>query len=305
MLFRAETINRNHGRSEMNYGSAFRIYSVLCPSFHGATLLSLLLGNHSNVLSLGDTVATKLDHHCGCGSLVSDCPFWQQVGLGWQQPEVFTPIPPRPELFASPPLNQAVTILCGLAASKLGLQLRFGSFSKAFAHQLSVCRRFAEFEVFIDGYKSVSRYCAAKAAGFPIEGVIHILRDPRAFAASSKQKSIPVRQSVAQWASAHATISRVTRMAGERVIQVRYEELCASPEEQLLRLQSWMQLEPEPLLHAFPPGRHWVGNRTLRTFDGEVALREGWRSALAARELAEVERICGREALKFGYDLTD
>jgi hypothetical protein len=162
-----------------------------------------------------------------------------------------------------------------------------------------------DFEVFIDGYKSVSRYSAAKAAGFPIQGVIHILRDPRAFAASSKQKSIPIRQSAAQWASAHTTISRVARMTRERVIQIRYEELCASPEEQLLRLQSWMQLNPEPLLHAFPADRHWVGNRTIRTFNGEVSLREGWRNALAPQELAEIQRICGRKAFKFGYDLAD
>lgn len=289
----------------MSYGSKVRIFCVLCPSFHGATLLSLLASNHSNVLSLGDTVATKPEHHCGCGLLVSKCPFWQQVGFGWQQPDVFTPIPPRPELFKSPALNQAAIILLSVGALKLGIRPRFRLFAKAFEHQLAVCRRFADFEVFLDGYKSVSRYCAAKAAGFPIHGVIHVLRDPRAFAASSKQKRIQISQSAAQWASAHNTISVVTGLTRERVIQIRYEQLCASPEEELLRLQNWMQLDPEPLLHPLPPGRHWVGNRTIRSFDGKVVLREGWRQALAPRELAEVERICGRKAAKFGYDLSD
>jgi hypothetical protein len=305
MPFLPATINQSLGGFEMSDDNTFRIYCVLCPSFHGATLLSLLIGNHSSVLSLGDTVATKPDHHCGCGSLVSDCSFWRQVGFGWRQPEVFTPIPPRPELFTSPPLNQAATILCSVGALKFGLKLRFGRFAEAYEHQLDVCRKFADFKVFIDGYKSVSRYCASKAAGFPVQGVIHVLRDPRAFAASSKQKRIPIHESAAQWSSAHTTISRVTGLTGERVIEVRYERLCASPEEELSRLQSWMKLDPEPLLHPISPGRHWVGNRTIRSFTGEVSFREGWRTALDPEERAQIQRICGPEAARFGYDLSD
>jgi hypothetical protein len=283
---------------------ALSIYCVLCPSFHGATLLSLVLGNHSRVLSLGDTVATEPTHHCGCGALVAECPFWQQVGAGSDEHGASLPIRPRPELFASPRLNQAATILSAIAAFKLGKTVRFGSFAKAVDHQLAVCRKFADFDVFIDGFKSISRYCALKAAGFPVRGVIHLLRDPRSFAVSSKRKHLPVEQAASEWSAMHAAISRVTRLMGERVIQIRYEELCASPEQQLLRLQSFMQLDPEPLLHPFPPGRHWVGNRTMRDFDGAIALRESWRDTLSASEQAEIARECKRQALAWGYDLS-
>ena len=241
-------------------------------------MLSLVLGNHSRVLSLGDTVATEPNHHCGCGALVSECPFWRRVNAGSDGDATLATMP-RPELFASPRLNQAATILSAIAAFRLGKTVRFGSFAKGVDHQLAVCREFQEFDIFIDGFKSVSRYCALKAARFPVRGVIHLLRDPRSFAASSKRKNVPVKQAASQWSSMHATISRVTRLMGERVIQIRYEELCASPEQHLLRLQSWMGLDPEPLLHPFPPGRHWVGNRTMRAFDGTIALRESWRES--------------------------
>lgn len=267
-------------------------------------MLSLVLGNHSRVLSLGDTVATEPTHHCGCGALVAECPFWQQVGAGSDEHAASSPIRPRPDLFASPKLNQAATILCAIIAFKLGKTIRFGSFAAAFDHQLAVCRKFADFDIFMDGFKSISRYCALKAAGFPVRGVIHLLRDPRSFAASSKRKHVPVEQAASEWSAMHAAISRVTRLMGERVIQVRYEELCASPERQLLRLQSWMQLDPELLLHPFSPGRHWVGNRSMREFDGTIALRESWRDTLSAAEKAEIERACQRQALAWGYDLS-
>ena len=139
----------------------------------------------------------------------------------------------RPRLFASPQLNQAATILAGITAAKLGITVPFGAFAADFRHLLTVCRKFAEFDIFIDGFKSVSRYCALKAAGFPVRGVIHMVRDPRSFAASSKRKQVSVTAAAAQWSNMHATIARATRLMGERVIEIRYEDLCASPEQQL------------------------------------------------------------------------
>jgi hypothetical protein len=161
-----------------------------------------------------------------------------------------------------------------------------------------------DFDIFIDGFKSVSRYCALKAAGFPVRGVIHLLRDPRSFAASSKRISVPVMQAALEWSGLHRTISRATRLMGERVLQMRYEEFCAGPEQHLLRLQSWMGVEWEQLLHPLPPGRHWVGNRTMRAFDGTITARESWREALSEAENAEIESLCGRHASSLGYDLS-
>jgi hypothetical protein len=210
---------------------------------------------------------------------------------------------PRPELFGSPQLDQAATILSAIAAFRLGHTIRFGSFARGVEHQLAVCRALAQFDIFIDGFKSVSRYCALKAAGFPVRGVIHLLRDPRSFAASSKRKNVPVKQAASQWSNLNAMISRATRLMGERVFQIRYEDICAAPEQNLLQLQTWMGLNPEKLLYPFPSGRHWVGNRTMRAFGGTIALRESWRETLSETERAEVAIACARQAGSWGYDL--
>jgi hypothetical protein len=273
------------------------IYCVLCPSFHGATLLSLVLGNHSRIFALGDTIPANPNHHCGCGALVSECEFWRQVG----------PVTPRPRLFASPALNQAAVTASSVAAFRLGRTIRYEPFVQGFEHQLAVCQSFAALagrDIFIDGFKSVMRYSALRAAGFPVRGVLHLMRDPRSFAASSKRKNVPAVEAAAQWASLHRMIDRVTRLMGERVFALRYEEFCAAPEEHLRRIEAWMGVEPQPLLHPFPPGRHWVGNRSMRDFDGTITLRESWRDTLDAAELVEIETACGREARRLGYDLS-
>jgi hypothetical protein len=260
-------------------------------------LLSLVLGNHSRIFALGDTISANPNHHCGCGALVSDCAFWHQVGA----------VMPRPEIFALPALNQAAVIASSVAAFRLGKTIRFEPFAQGVEHQLAVCQNFAPFagrDIFIDGFKSVSRYSALKAAGFPVRGVLHLIRDPRSFAASSKRKAVPVTEAAAQWASLHRMIARVTRLMGERVFALRYEDFCGSPEEHLRRIEVWMGVVPEPLLHPFPPGRHWVGNRSMRDFDGTIALRESWRETLGAAELAEIEKACGRQARRLGYDLS-
>jgi hypothetical protein len=110
---------------------ALSIYCVLCPSFHGATLVSLILGNRSRVLSLGDTVATKPSDHCGCGALVAECEFWQRVYRG---PGGKAAATPRPRLFSSTRLNQAATIAGSMAAFRLGRTMRFGSFASGVEH---------------------------------------------------------------------------------------------------------------------------------------------------------------------------
>jgi hypothetical protein len=210
---------------------------------------------------------------------------------------------PRPEFLALPALNQAAVIASSIAAFRLGKAIRFEPFAQGVERQLAVCRKFADWDIFIDGFKSVSRYSALKAAGFPVGGVFHLVRDPRSFAASSKRRKVPAATAASQWSSMHRAIHRVTRLMGERVFELRYEDLCITPEEHLRRIQSWMGLEFQPLLHPFPPGRHWVGNRTMRAFNGTIALHQSWRETLDAAELAEIEGKCGRQARSLGYNL--
>lgn len=49
-----------------------RRYFIVAQNFHGTTLLSKLLNDHPEVVSLGDTYpSNRIDHICGCGENVS------------------------------------------------------------------------------------------------------------------------------------------------------------------------------------------------------------------------------------------
>lgn len=282
-----------------------KIYMTLCPSYHGATLLSLVMGNHSRIFALGDTIPPRsfLSHRCGCGELIAECAFWQRVRSAVGDDDPVELVSSRPRIFSSPVLNAGLVVASGLLATKLRMAYRTGSFVRANEAFLRVCAEFKEFDVFIDGYKSLSRYLALKTAGFPITGVIHLVRDPRSFVASAKRNGLPIEKSAQQWTRFHKAIPLVAKWAGERLLQIRYEDFCADPNAELSRLQSWMDLPPEDLIRPLRKDIHWIGNSSMINFDGQIRKIDAPRTHLNREEGEIVRRITGRRAHEFGYVL--
>jgi hypothetical protein len=280
-----------------------KIWMILCPSYHGATLLSLVIGNHSRVLALGDTIPPDaLSHVCGCGELVANCEFWQRVGTvaGSGDPHVEL-VYSRPRISSRPALNTTVVIAAGLVAARLGVTSWRGKFAQANEQFLQMCSESYEFDIFIDGYKSLSRYLALKASGFSIAGVIHLVRDPLSFVASAKRNRQPVKKSARQWSQLHKAITSVTRWTGERVIQIRYEDFCADPDCELRRLQSWMGVREEVVQRPIEKGVHWIGNSSMRDFDGHIRCASDWLTTLTVDERRVVQKITSKRAREFGY----
>ena len=302
---RTETVDlstvRPASRAEAGMRPA-KIYMILCPSFHGATLLSLVLCNHSRLYSLGDTIPPRsfLSNRCGCGETFIACPFWQRVRAVVGDDDETDLIPTRPRITRWEPLNTALVIGLSLAAVRLGVAAPRGAFARANERFLQVCSEFAEFDVFIDGYKSLSRYVALKAARFPIAGVIHLIRDPLSFAASAKRSRLPIENAARQWAQLHRAIPVITRWAGERVFRIRYEDLCAQPDRELDNLQSWMGLSAEDLKRPIEKDVHWIGNVSMINFDGQIRMPNAGID-LTPEERRIVHRITSKRAREFGY----
>ena len=208
-----------------------RTVFVLCPSWHGATLLSLVLGNHSRAFSLGDTIPHSDRFRCRCGAEACECPFWTSVVRAVGEGGGDSLIPARPRLFASNAMNQAAVATISLAALKSGVRAPFRKFAAANASFLGVCRREKDFDLFVDGYKSIIRYLALKADGRQeIAGLIHLVRDPRAFAAAAKLKSVTVDEASRDWVAFHRRVDTIVRLTCERALILRYEDFCAKPE---------------------------------------------------------------------------
>jgi hypothetical protein len=304
-MTRADSISENVALSSTQSEPSTRpvkIYMVLCPSYHGATLLSLVLGNHSRVFSLGDTIPPRsfLSHRCGCGETFAACTFWQRVRTVVGDADFRELVPSRPRLSSLAPLNAAMVIGLGLAATRLGVSGRRGQFVLANERFLQVCTEFSEFDIFIDGYKSLSRYMAFKTARFQIAGVIHLIRDPKSFVASAKRNRFAVERSARQWSQLHGAISSITWRTGERVYRIRYEDLCAEPDRELKKLQSWMGLREEALMRPIDKSVHWIGNSSMINFDGQIHMPKS-ETVLTVEERRIVHRVTSKRAREFGY----
>ncbi len=66
-----------------NRSSKIRLVYILAASHSGSTLLSLLLGLHPEVCTVGELKATSMDdkerYLCSCGARIKECLFWNSI----------------------------------------------------------------------------------------------------------------------------------------------------------------------------------------------------------------------------------
>lgn len=288
------------------------IFFVLCPAFHGATLLSLLLNNHSRVLSLGDTNPTReYDQICSCGKAMTACDFWIHIAQAVNCPNEA----PYPTLMRTrPDLPDIASLGFSLGSRILGAGVwklagsRATGFQQEYSAFLKACQDWAAHDVFIDGEKSLMKFCIAASMGFPVGGVIHITRDPRAYVASClKYGAFESAEKAAQdWLSYHKRIDFFARyFAGKRVFHVRYEDIARWQSWDRGPLLSFLGVEEEGPLNTAPKDlrkHHLMGNKMLASFDGTVSLDELWKTSLSDVQKQEILSITHSVFSKFGYE---
>lgn len=267
-----------------------KTYFVLAPSFHGATLLAKLLNAHPEVTTLGDTYPSNaFDQTCGCREPVSRCPFWQAVKTdtraGKREEGTGSMLPRYPgEGDARMSSKIAHALIKPLRVPTPVLRASYGreyltSFGCEYAaFQESVNRHTkSPGRVFIDGVKSISRYEALLAGGTPIDGVIHLRRDPVDFVASSIRNTgrggwAGIVQHALRHRLYHARARQASRHA-KASITLSYEGLADDIDGELERLFRFMGVAPVTLAELrpyFDQEWHFMGNASLFGFDGVI-----------------------------------
>ena len=170
--------------------------------------------------------------------------------------------------------------------------------------------------------------------------IIYIVRDPRDVAVSNyhweqKQKSVseecPIEKFVPRWIEGiywdrlgnwgdHVTSWLSTRQASRGFVLLRYEDLIADPERELVKVANLLGIEPSPerLRRAADlssadrmrqlestQGQEWVQTRFTRQDKPFVrkASSGGWRSVLPAESVAQIEAAWGPIMKLLGYEL--
>lgn len=312
---------------------------TMATPFSGATLLGLLINNHSYLSSLGDAIPTRAyDQMCACGKKVSTCKFWAAIRLRLKTdrfadgtdllpsfPLVLRnrrannvmvrllrgleghPIPliaPHGQLESR---SRAVILHCAARALSLAGDRHDAYIATQLAFYHAVCELHGA-RYFVDGSKSpLKAVLLANYVGKNVRvKVIHLTRDPRGFYVSYRNN---VRRGDPttigrSWSSQHSTIAALPLISSNIDIhRVRYEDLCTDPGRIMNGVFDFLEVPREDVVGAprYCNKHHLMGNKMLFAFDGTIRADTAWCAMLTQQEQRAVLMGAGPAALKYGY----
>jgi hypothetical protein len=290
----------------------------------GSTLLALFMDAHPRIVSVGETsFKRKVQRQgranltCTCGASYLECPFWQQVfrtvtAAGfemnpWEWSNDFrykgnlthrllgryraNPISGRLQRIAT-------RLIPGQAARMERVRLVNVEFIRAVLH-------IAGADVFFDTSKRAMRlYQMLQTPELDVK-VVHLVRDVRGYVASAKKRGEALEDAARSWRSDREAFEDITRsLPPERLMLLRYEDVCRDPRSWLTRLYDFSGVEP-----IDPPGsvrsrdHHVLGNNMRRNESISIRLDESWRTRLTAEEQRRVLDIAGPLHARLGYEV--
>ena len=202
---------------------------VLAPSFHGTTLLALLLNTHPEAVALGDTNPPRSGTNCYCGRAVDDCPFWTELRGAvspWHFPWRQKMLPTVPTLTSNVVLDTRLTAAIAMASIHTHMNVwrlahrSFDEYALAWAAFREAAIKASGARVMVDGEKSTTKFLAFRSLRELTVRVIHVTRDPRAFAYSMVKHAreqgrpeITLDHAVGFWRRGHRNILRASRVS--------------------------------------------------------------------------------------------
>ena len=291
------------------------LYFVLCPRFHGATTLGLLLNNHSRVSSLGDMFpSSEFDQSCGCGLKVSQCPFWAMIGHkfpSFRRSNAGSLYPLWPQLIDRWSGNDALVRAVSLTSlhTTPGVWKLFGSGARRFAEFyvdfVAAVNEYNGSTVFVNGQKSLRSVLAIKSilGDNARINIIHLTRDPRgAFCSESETDgTIDVTTFAKRWRQYHRRVARYMRpLLDAKYLAIRYEDLCEQPEPTMGKVFDFIGVGYESVFRPAPV-HHLVGHRSKDRFDGTLRQSLKWKNSLSAAQQVRCLELTRPESTLLGY----
>lgn len=297
-----------------------KLVSLLANSYSGATLLTILLNGHTQIVSNGESMflddrdQTRWD--CTCGKEIEDCDFYRTAArhmrlpddAGWNR-QLFVSVPSfsrnallrgvlRSARYVSRPRDRFIDLIPAYRDIRdrfLEAQLRF--FANA--------RSYAGAPIYLDGTKSPRRAQLFAADGRSEMKALFLIRDGRGFCASylkNTNRHPSLTESAKRWL---AYIVRVDRFAkgfpSIPLLTVRYEDLCRSTEETIRAICHFLEIPYENLGVGTKKEAHVLGNRMRRTFSGAIVEDVSWKQKLDEESQHRLTSLMEPQLERFGY----
>lgn len=263
-------------------------------SHSGSTLLAFLLNAHPELVSIGeasrvgevlpDRWATRKDL-CSCGKPFFYCEFWNRTlaglaarGFGLQASDPFD----GPESEAQPD------------------QRKWQAFVEAVLDVSGA-------NVFVDASKAAAYVTRLQGhSGLDLK-VINLLRDGRGviFSWMKRLPDTPPEIVIGSWVQhENERAARLRSMDPDRILEVRYEDLCLTPVETLEKIFTFVGVDPAfdvTVGYKSAVNHHVIGNQMRLTGDEQITLDETWRREMDDRIIEKFFDLGGAINARNGY----
>lgn len=305
----------------------------ICAAGHsGSTLLDLLLGSHSNVVSLGEVTQLPknlaLNTTCTCGLPVQDCDFWARVlrllsqrlrlniekdpyalDLGFIDARVVVDHARQTRWYD---LHRKMVTGAAYAHWRYrvpGLSLFTRVYEQAMRNNLAlydVAREVSGSRVVVDSTKHYMKAVGIYRNSPEQTRIILLTRDGRGVFYSNLKRDFRRKQSLGSWLNhfSHALPLFAKQLPESAILQVRYEDLCRDPAMILQTVCQFMGLAYEASMLKFSDHVHHIANGNDMRFisSSEIRCDERWREELNQADANYFKRKAWKLNRQLGYN---
>ncbi|HET7695339.1 MAG TPA: sulfotransferase [Vicinamibacterales bacterium] len=295
---------------------------ILGAGHSGSTLLTLLLGSHPRICTIGEVKAPAIgapdEYPCSCGERIAACRFWRELsrevaarGARLDIAGGATDIRRAPTAYLRRllrPLHRGPAVeAIRDAALRLSPEWRgfLDRFQTLHAAVVTAACTITGKDVFVDSSKTGVQLKYLLANPRLDVKVIRLVRDGRGVSLSYRaSEGFTFEAGARAWRRANEEAdSVVAALPRERWYDLRYETLCREPEATLAALAAFIGVEPLDLrAYSAGPIQHVLGNNKARLRADEIRLDERWRRTLTPEDLHLFDRVAGDVNRRYGYD---
>jgi hypothetical protein len=298
-----------------------KLVALLSNWWSGATLLTILLNDHSQIVSNGESMffddKAEDRYDCTCGKCIDECEFYQATArhmrlpnaAGWDK-QLFVHVPSfsqKPVLDSLLGSARYASLLGDRCINAIPAYRRIRDrFLEAQLQFFANARRVAGATIYMDGTKSIRRAQLFARDDRCDMKVVYLIRDGRGFCTSCVRNFEGSRPSLTDsakiWLRYIAQVDRFSRaFPSVPVLIVRYEDLCRSTAETIRAVCQFLEIPYEERSVDIMKNAHILGNSMRRNFNGTIVEDTSWRETLDHDTQVKLTSLMKPQLERFGY----